>query len=615
MRIATTLTLAIIAALAGTYAVMEYSGTTKRLFRKEEPALGNIQIRELTQFEIALGQRRQTFEREEGRWRVAVPVEDSANVAWITEVLKAIDGLKASEYLEIQASSSEEYGFTPETTLTLNLSHSEQAPITLQIGGPGNVPDSVYVKTVAPVKHPGVFVVPADLRQLLDHSLEKVVDPVLVRFTPDGVTGLSLTLDQDVVELKRNRVGNLWRAVKPVDQPADADRVNGLLDRLGNMEITRVWPSEERAALFTGESPRGMRRVVLWDESHENVVEISLLPDPDDNEAALAKVSRRDHVYSVARAFLTELPRRVETLRESRLLRIDLADVERLSIQLEGRDPVKLEQTGSVWFLESGEFANAEQAEELIKLVNESEVEQYFDDVGDVLGVYGLDKPFVTVTFEGQDLGTEQNKRIVMKIGRPVGNAPLDFAMIEGENHVAGVRKVLLTSFASWADPLKWKRLEVLNVADDTFKEILLEKSEQPAQRLVFDFDHEDVDQRLRFFEGEKDRTLDIDQKEAGELMWALGSLSANRWVTETDSVAERLKKPILTITVTTEVEAEEEKQEVIRKLHFAAVSDTPANAFYYGRLDEPEQAAFLISKEKFETLAGKSLMLESPGQ
>lgn len=617
MRFATTIVLAIVALGLGLYAYLDHSGVLKKVFGNEQsPVLVAPVPKAITAFTLQGDDGRRTLEIKEGRWQITSPITDAADPEWVNNALETFGALRASGFLPDTAGARRsDYGLSPDRATTLEIHLSDDKTLSYQLGHEGPSPGSTYLFPGEADDYRGAFVGLGDFSSLVEKPVSGIVDPVLARFSPEEIVALTFQAGDAAIELKRKAAaGSRWRLEAPLRQQADNDKVNALLTALTTLPISAV--TLDPVALPVDTSPES-KVVQLEFSTEKDPIKLTFTPHPSDPDLVQAHHSGRPLLYTMAKSSLAEIyPEDAESLRESRLLRVAAADVSSVTLTPEGGVPLQLEHSGT-WLINHGEdkgttLANPEQGERFLALLNETEVTQYLQTGPDKLALYGLDQPRYVMEMTGENLGPRQAERLVMRVGMPLGDSPRVFVTFDDTPIIAAVSKTFLTSLALAADPLKWKKLEVINVAFELMEEVELVRPGKPKLTLKVDLVHPDTKKRLQLEQDGKDRTADMDKHAAGELILELGNLHAGSWLTTAKESAIALAEPSLEITLKSRPASEEEEGETWT-LIFAPV-EARVPAFYFGQLEgTPRPEPFLISRELYDRLSGKDLILDSP--
>lgn len=601
-----------------------------KMFEEKAPAFPQLTAGTLAALEIENTSGTVRVENRDGRWWVTQPFDDAAHPDVMAEFLNALSGLRAGRYVssaEMKAEGNvfQSYGFMEGKELKLTLEESgAEEPVVLLVGAAAEIPGSAYCRVREPVEIGGVFTVSGSLRSFLERPPDAFLDPRLLRFEPLTVERVQIFQGDTGITLEKAAQTGNWRLTTPLAVRADTERVDDLLNALAVASISNVATPAE-AEVIAAEGGTVQTTLHLFLSGSEKPVEVELIPGPADAGTVYARTSRRPRLYETDVDLLTSFSPQPNFWRDRRLLRLEMADVEKLTILSGGMERVALEQLGTVWMFDgegeqAGELVNARQVEALFTTLNEATVVNYVSDSAAEHADYGLVDPLMTWQFEGSGIvGSEENGgRIVMKIGKVGKNERTVFVNFEGEPFVFEVSSTFYHALSPLADPVRWRSLEVLNIAFEAMREIRIMRREDKTLRLALDFVNasSSPEKAMRLWENGAEVGADLDRKQASQLIVRLGVLEAAQWVKESRDALAMLSLPDLTLEIdflhpqaleAANAEASQGLETV--KLIFAPTSRGGGTAYYYGQV-EGEDDVFLIAERLFRTLSGEGLIL-----
>ncbi len=647
MRFATTLFLAFVATGIGLYLYLDQTGILQRFLGEEPPPRLVAPVpKAITGFRFQNDGRPDSLKQleiqEDGRWRVKAPVDDFADPEWVQSVLKVFASLRATDFLpDPQGTERSRYGLDTDTATTLSIDLSDGQTLHYQVGHPGPLENSCYLFPGEASAYRGTFVAAVPFADLAATPPTSMVDPILARFDPGAITQLTYRHGDLETQLQRPaRPGGRWRLVAPIQRQADGDRIDGWLASLATLPIdeVRLAPSPENAADeetkqedSTLESLEGEEHRITVGGDLETAspaaLTLTFTPRADDPDQLRAQHSNRNLIYLVSRkAAENVFPKSVDSLREQRLLRVSAADLTAVVFTPQGSLPLRVEHSGA-WLMNTrdGEtaLANPDQGERFLDLLNETPIVQYLESGESKEALYGLDEPLFTVKLHGEQLGPHESKHLVMRVGMPPGDSPHVFVHLEGTDFIAAVPKTFLTGIAQAADALQWKKLEVLNIPFERIRAVTMEIPGKETLTLKTDLLNPNTDQRLQLLREDVDRTADLNQRAAGQLLLDVGNLNADRWISVSVASALALADSTLRLSVSQRPPIPSEGAEGSEpsggdegetwRFEFAPVN-AKVPVFYYGqRVGTPRPKPFLITRELYHRLSGKQLLLESP--
>lgn len=225
----TTLVLAVVASLLGAFIWLhEIGGEATRQSEQDDakrlhPGLESGDI-EAIAFTTRDGVEAR-FERREGRWWLAAPVEAPADATALDAIAGALVNLPREGRIE-EPGELDQYDLGDEARVV----HFEVAGETkgIRIGRMTPVGGHRYVARLAGDE---VAYVATYRLNALDRDLVDLRDRRIFGFEAADVVGLRLAWPEGVVELERDEAGD-WQMTAPVAAPADATRIRELLSDL-----------------------------------------------------------------------------------------------------------------------------------------------------------------------------------------------------------------------------------------------------------------------------------------------------------------------------------------------------------------------------------------------
>lgn len=621
MRFATTILLTLVAVGLGLYAFLDHSGVIRQIAGDPPtPELSAPVLEAITSFSIERGEETVSLEKVEDVWRLTTPVDDLADPIWVQSTLETFASLRSKDYLpDPSGGQRSNYGLAEETASTLRIGLSDGKKLVYQLGDKGPFQNSTYLSPGTAEDYVGAFAVAGDFAAIAAAPVGEIIDPTLTRFDAEKIVGLTFQQQDQVIDLKRHSTpGSRWRLEAPLQHQADDDQVNQLLTSIATLKMQDVvlsgpaaTPDQDPDATASAET----RVIQIWDPTPKNVIQLTFKPAPSADDLLVVEHSKRSLQYLVPRPALEScFPTAAEPLRESRILRIDAADISSITFRPQAGAPLVVENSGA-WLVRTAEddlqLANPDQGERLVNLFNETLVTQYLAAGADKLALYGLDAPQFSVDIEGENLGPLQSESLTMFVGLPPGNPPNAYVTFKDADFIAAVSKTFLTSIAQATNLLRWKKLEVLNIAFDRIQEVRLQTLETDPMVLEVNYEAETPEENLKLRIGDRDRSSDMDRHAAAQIVMEAGHFSPDKWMPITPESSQALTDPTLELTITAKPEEGDEPK--VATLHFGPVN-AEVPTFYYGQLQGTEKPEpFLIDKAFYDRLTGKGLLLETP--
>jgi|MDTC01.2.fsa_nt_gb hypothetical protein len=612
MNVAKTIPLAVAVLVLGGYAFLDHTGTLKKWFDKPPVELLRPNLEQLTGFSITNPNGALRITRDGDDWRLAEPLDDKADFEWAINTMNTLGQMAVAKVMEDSANDTG-LGFNPNESTTVSIQYGDAAGPRYLIGGNGPTKETTYVKS-----REGVFLVVGELDDVRTITGEELIDPVLTRFDPVLMRAIDLKQgEQASIELARKKTVQPWLMKKPFTHSADDEKVNRWLNQWAAIDLLGVTQRAKADSVMPKSGP-DVHSIKLWEDDPQKVITIQLRKNPEDASKAYVRVSDRALVYETSSSVLETVPEDPKTLRESRLLRVMAADIDRMAIAMPGSEPVRVQQDGTSWsFVRKNkddpmEMVNPEQPDRLFKLLNETRVTQYITEEVSDLTRFGLAEPYMTLQLEGIDLGPAEVPRMVMNVGYPLvpGEAPLPLAFVsfEGLPFVAGVDKNFLTSMSKFTSPLRWKKLGVLDIGYASLREVAITQADGNVLSVNMNLLSEDAGERIRAFQGEKEVTANLDMNAASAFINLLGGLSVDQWLTPRQDVSDALLRPTVMLNVSAKGKAGDDVLDRWTMQFAPTVRGAKKPSFYYGQM-ESNPNPFLIKAEVYDRLSGKYLL------
>ena len=223
--------------------IRESAGVSRQIFRGLDPAKVNeLQIRSPGQGEIRL-------EKTNNVWLITRPIQFRADQTRIASLLVTLSNLQwmayiTPEQLQGQPKAQEEFGFdSPQYSVQII---AADRSFYWKIGSRTAPGDQTFLQVIG---GPGFYLVDARLVDVIPRQLDDWRDRALIPFTGIPIDQLQVTaggIASKGFKLKFDTNSALWKMVWPQPARADNAKINSLLAKLAQAEISR----------FVSEAPR-----------------------------------------------------------------------------------------------------------------------------------------------------------------------------------------------------------------------------------------------------------------------------------------------------------------------------------------------------------------------
>jgi len=555
MRLRTTLLLLFIAGAlgAGIYFIEKLLPSTRELAEMKKGPV-RFDPKKITQIELdSSGGDGVSLQWDGAQWWVRRPFNDLADPERVEKIVNEL--LSIGWINRVHRSEFEDDAVWTKTQLekphhTVRLHSGSTMILNLGLGSVSPIEGSHYL-TLAPVEEdekPAYYVTKTILPELLKATAADWRDPKLLRLPASAITNLKLIQAGGQIELSHPDEKSPWMLVKPLNTRGGKERIDELLTTLLNLTIKDA----TEPASSTAKSPVTAPATGLAAEEMKISITVRGLPQAfdlsltkpakaDANETT-GRASYRKPTYTVLSKSLNLLWSEPNQLRDRMLARIEKDSVSSIDITSALHPAIHLEKQNDSWFTKRGERmapANGERIVRFFEALNTFQVLEFTADTASNLMPYGLDKPFLSVTWV--EAGAKPMK---LHFGANAESTDF-FAKYDHEPSVYRVDASILPSIPQ--EPIKWKGLGVLRFTQFALRQISLGAGTAPPTVLKY---NPSTAQWTGARAGQ-DITPLIDRMKADKLANALAKLNVQDWVGDTTTAITALQNPALRVIVT----------------------------------------------------------------
>lgn len=558
---------------------------------------------EVSQFEIdSSGGDGITLAREDKLWWVRRPFNDHADPDKVTKLL---DELLAIGWIErVHRADFDDSGWA-KTALDqprhkLRLMAGGKSVLDLWVGAPSPIDGSHFlaVKKSAETEETAYYVAKTTLPDLLKPAPKDWRDSKLIRLSAEHVAGLKLVQEGGQIELARVGEKGSWILTKPLSTRGSEEKVGEMVSTLLNLEIkdaveapSSASAAKESAPGSTDMASQSLKITVLSDEPP---LEITLTKPASDAVETKATVSHRRPVFTVLSKSLKDLWAQPNDLRDRMLTRINEEALGSIRIESMVFPPVLLEKNQDSWFLRRHnrlEPANGDRVASLLEALNTHAIRSFASDSAANLGIYGLDKPFLTVVF-----ATKDGKAAKLLFGANAERSEF-FAKYDNAPSVYQIDASLLPSIPQ--DGIKWKGQGALRFTQFALRKISITRGTAPS--LVLNYDSSTAQ-----WTGElagRDISAKIDRVKADKLAGSLAKFSVQDWSADATNAISALKTPALRVVVTLGEPGVNTGPAKDIQLNFAPTQEGMDTALYFGQVDAGPDVFYVTRASLLELL------------
>ncbi|MEN3941405.1 DUF4340 domain-containing protein [Prosthecobacter sp. SYSU 5D2] len=566
---------------------------------------------EITQFEIdSSGGDGVTLASEGKTWWVRRPFNDHADSEKVSKLFTELQAIGWIERVHRDEFDSAGWAKTAldQPRHKLRLMAGSKEVLEIWLGAPSALEGSHYlgVQKSNDTDKEAYYVVKTTLPELLNPAPKDWRDNKLVRVPAENVTGVKLVQEGGQIELQRVNKDGDWILVKPLQTRGSKERIGELLSTLLNLEIKDAVEASggaSPAAPEPGTSNADLNaqtlKVTITSAAAEGEeskpVEITLTKPLADAMETKATSSHRRPVFTVVSKSLKDLWAQPNDLRDRMLTRIDEEKMAGIRIDSVIFPTVVLAKKSGSWFLlrnERVEPANGDRVSRLFEALNSHAVRSYASDSAANLSLYGLDKPFLTLT-----LADEQARSFKILFGANAERTEF-FAKYETEPSVYQIDASLLPSIPQ--EGIKWKGLGVLRFTQFALRRISLSLGSNPP--LILNYDPATA--QWTGERAQRDITPQIDRVKADRLAGLLARMNVQDWSADATNAITALQKPALRIVVTLGEPGTNTGPTRDITLNFAPTQEgMESTALYFGQVDNGPDVFYITRTALLEVL------------
>src|SRR5438034_1269960 len=536
----TTLVLAVIALGAFAYLrFIEMKQPSSEEAKRQAQNVINFDRSKINGIVIQNSDEKIAMRRRDNKWRLETPIKDQADGSLIENFLSDLENWRkdatiSAKEVEADKNRLSEYGLA-KPKLKLKLTGQEGLPEIL-FGKDAALEAKMYVRFENSKE---TFLAGQSVRNDIDKKPEDFRDRKLTDLITAQVSRLLLKTPAGEIDLQKT--GDHWQIVKPLQARGDDQKIADLIAQVTTARIQQ-FVADDRGDLrgYGLTEPRGAITLFTSEDKQGQLLQIGAVPEKEKDQL---------YVRSAARGFVYTLPKKVEEilntkpddLRDRHLVRIDTNILDRITIDVPGRNKIVLARKDSNWTIASRKNAptNSTEVRRVIDTLQNERVTNFVEDVASNLPKYGLDKPQLQLTlssFASENTAeTKAGEQPFATIAFGKTQSENVYARLTDEPFVVAVRRGLLDQIP--IDPLQWQELSIFKF-----------KPEQIHRLEV------GTDKELALERGEKNQwhwlkgSGGINQTNVQSLLNTLSSLRAVRWAGPT-AAQQGFDKPQLAIT------------------------------------------------------------------
>ena len=590
------LLLLVVAVIAGIFGLEGWMPTSRERLEADASVLAFDEAK-LDHIEMGLADGKSFVLAKQGSvWRVTEPYDDVADPERVARLLKELREMRLVERMKRAEFDDKAWHSTglEAPVAKVRLMAGRERLASFWVGNPGVLEGTSYatMEGAAEGAERQAFVLRTGLHALLKEAPLLWRDLKLLRLPAEKVTRVRFISGDGQIEVAREDGERAdWRLVKPLQTRGSKERIEERLAAILNLdvlgaELATLAASPGEAAVGGGAQADSLKVNV---EAGGASYELTVTKPAEGAAETTALASHRRPKFTISAKQAAMLWCEPNELRDEHFARVEAESVSELQIRSAAFPEVDLKQENNLWLLRRNgrwEPANGDRVARFFETLNQTKVREFTSDSAAELTPYGLDKPFLTLSW----LEKRGEARKELMFGQSADQT--GFYLKGGkEPFIYRISADVLPNFPP--DALKWKGRGVMRFSQFDLKKITLAIGSAPSIELAYNAASGEWSGRA----GDQDVTAMIDRVKADALAGALGRLSADDWSRSLGEALKALEKPAVRIQVELQSAAQAGAPMKLHDLKFAPTQEGQDTAIYYGRLDE-QPDVFYISRE-----------------
>jgi len=219
----------------------------------------------------------------------------------------------------------------------------------------------------------------------------------LFQIKADDISGIVLKYPDREIELAKE--GGKWMIVKPVHAEADDTAVKSVARAVADCEVKKTLEqSASDLEVFGLDKPQVTVIVTTSDKHTMPGIEVGKTTPV--GFSAYVKTTDKPNVLLTTSAFPAEVKKTVEELRNRQLVKVDVEDVQKITIERDGAAPIELDQNDGTWVVVKPAKYAADQTvvRAFLNALNGARIDEFVSEKPDSLSKYGLDRPRLAIS-------------------------------------------------------------------------------------------------------------------------------------------------------------------------------------------------------------------------
>ena len=250
-----------------------------------------------------------------------------------------------------------------------------------------------------------------DLPSEKQKKKEKDLAEKVILFNSDNVKGISLIKGDVSIELKRRSIKK-WEMTNPVNAKGDASAITDFLSFLKNLNFTRVVEESPKDLTPFGLDTPDLKIILSMGDGETKGVQVGD-NHPMGNKVYLSRLNGSRIL--TAGVTKNRLDRKVHDLRDKTILDFETPEITKIELIRNG-ETLNLKKNKESWQVLEKEISakgNETEVTNLLKTIQEAQIEQFVEEKPEQLTSYGLNNAKLTVKLTT----SKANEPLTLKIG------------------------------------------------------------------------------------------------------------------------------------------------------------------------------------------------------
>jgi hypothetical protein len=328
-------------------------------YEKKQPGTGeakrrsenvvNISSDKVDGIVIQIGDEKIELRRKDKKWRLESPIKDQADGTLIDTILSEVEGWQkeatiSPKEIETDKNRLSEYGLN-KPKLRLKLTGPEMPPEIL-LGKDAALEGKMYVRFENSKE---TYVVSQTVKKSIDKKPDDFRDKKLTDLNTTQVSRLILKTNAGELELEKK--SDHWDLLRPLRARGDDQKINDLIAQITTARIQQ-FVADDRGDLhpYGLAEPRGAITLFGENDKQGQMLQIGAVPE-NQKDQVYARFASRGFVYTLPKKVEEVLNAKPDDLRDRHLVRIDRNNLDRITIEAEGKAKTVLARKGEKWTL------------------------------------------------------------------------------------------------------------------------------------------------------------------------------------------------------------------------------------------------------------------------